>query len=66
MSEFMIRKGESVSFTLTYGTYGDYREHFPQEPVDVDRLTCKRAASGRNGPPNVPIRVDITNWSSVL
>ena len=37
VSEFMIRKGESVSFTLTYGTYGDYREHFPQEPVDVEQ-----------------------------
>ena len=35
MSEFTIREGESVSFTLTYGTYGDYREHSPQEPVDV-------------------------------
>ena len=37
VSEFTIREGESVSFTLTYGTYGDYREHSPQEPVDVEQ-----------------------------
>jgi len=35
VSEFTIREGESVSFTLTYGTYGDYRGYSPQHPVDV-------------------------------
>jgi len=37
VSEFNVREGESVSFALTYGTYGDYRGHHPREPVDVDR-----------------------------
>lgn len=36
VSEFSVREGELVSFTLTYGTYGDYREHSPRELVDVD------------------------------
>jgi len=37
VSEFTVRQGESVSFTLTYGTFGDYREHSPQEPLDVKK-----------------------------
>ncbi|MBV8630882.1 MAG: glycoside hydrolase family 15 protein [Silvibacterium sp.] len=35
VSEFTIRQGEKVSFVLTYGEYGDYRERSPRAPVDV-------------------------------
>ncbi len=37
LSDFTVSKGESVSFTLTYGTYGDYRNASPSEPLDVNR-----------------------------
>jgi GH15 family glucan-1,4-alpha-glucosidase len=37
VSDFVVREGESLSFVLTYGTYGDYRKSAPLELVDVDR-----------------------------
>ncbi len=36
VSEFTVSAGESVSFVLTYGTYGAYREKAP-EPIDVEK-----------------------------
>ncbi len=36
ISEFQVSAGESVSFVLTYGTYGDFREEIPREPVNAD------------------------------
>jgi GH15 family glucan-1,4-alpha-glucosidase len=44
VSEFPISEGESVSFTLTYGTFGGYREGSPHENVDVDRAYQETAA----------------------
>ena len=35
ISEFEISAGEEVSFVLTYGTYGDYRENSTGQPIDV-------------------------------
>ncbi|QNI38633.1 glycoside hydrolase family 15 protein [Edaphobacter sp. 4G125] len=34
MSDFEISAGEEVSFVLTYGTYGDYRENSTGNPID--------------------------------
>jgi len=41
VSEFVVRAGQTISFVLTYGTYGDYRERSAHEPVDVNRL-CRQ------------------------
>ncbi len=43
VSDFVVREGESVSFVLTYGSYGNYREHLTVNPVDVQKAyeeTC--------------------------
>lgn len=37
VSEFTVRAGETVSFVLTYGQYGNYREHSVGDPVDAQR-----------------------------
>ncbi|HTY83316.1 MAG TPA: glycoside hydrolase family 15 protein [Silvibacterium sp.] len=37
VSEFTVRKGETVSFVLTYGRYGDFREQSVGEPIDVQK-----------------------------
>lgn len=41
VSDFVIGEGESVSFVLTYGTYGSYREHSIGNPVDVQKAYGK-------------------------
>ena len=35
VSEFTISEGETISFVLTYGNYGDYREHSVGDPLDT-------------------------------
>jgi GH15 family glucan-1,4-alpha-glucosidase len=37
VSEFTVRKGQTVPFVLTYGDYGDYREESIGPPVDVQK-----------------------------
>ena len=37
ISDFVVREGESVSFVLTYGNYGNYREHFAVATIDVPK-----------------------------
>ncbi len=37
VGEFSVREGESVSFVLTYGTYGEYREEAASNSVDVGK-----------------------------
>jgi GH15 family glucan-1,4-alpha-glucosidase len=44
----MVRKGESVSFTLTYGTYGDYREHSTPEALDVEQAYLQTRSFWQN------------------
>src|SRR5665213_2248584 len=35
VSEFTINGGETISFVLTYGNYGNYREHSVGDPLDT-------------------------------
>ena len=35
ISEFTITEGETISFVLTYGSYGDYREYSVGDPLDT-------------------------------
>ena len=37
VSEFTITEGESISFVLTYGNYGDYRELSVGDPLDTKK-----------------------------
>ena len=37
VSEFTVRAGEIVPFVLTYGPYGNYREHSIGDPVDAEK-----------------------------
>ncbi|HEX8925806.1 MAG TPA: trehalase-like domain-containing protein, partial [Terriglobales bacterium] len=38
LSDFTLREGQSVSFTLTYGNYGDYSENGEFQVLDADDL----------------------------
>jgi GH15 family glucan-1,4-alpha-glucosidase len=35
VSEFTVSEGETISFVLTHGSYGDYREHSVGDPLDA-------------------------------
>ncbi|MBV8438330.1 MAG: hypothetical protein JOY95_12540 [Silvibacterium sp.] len=37
LSEFTVRKGQKISFVLTYGDYGNYREEWVGPPIDVQK-----------------------------
>jgi GH15 family glucan-1,4-alpha-glucosidase len=37
VSDFVIQEGQTVSFTLTYGTFGAYRDEKPLEAIDVNQ-----------------------------
>ncbi len=41
VSDFTVGQSESVSFVLTYGSYGNYREHSIGNPADVQRAYGK-------------------------
>ena len=44
LSEFTINEGETVAFSLTYGTFGDYHEDSLHENVDVNKAYQDTAA----------------------
>ena len=44
VSEFTVNEGETVAFSLTYGTFGDYLEGSPHENVDVNKAYQDTAA----------------------
>ncbi|MBV8437977.1 MAG: glycoside hydrolase family 15 protein, partial [Silvibacterium sp.] len=37
LSEFTVRKGQKISFVLTYGDYGNYRGEWVGPPIDVQK-----------------------------
>ncbi|MBV8114487.1 MAG: glycoside hydrolase family 15 protein, partial [Silvibacterium sp.] len=37
LSEFTVRKGQKISFVITYGDYGNYRGEWVGPPIDVQK-----------------------------